>query len=130
MENPNKHEVFKIKYLEKIITIELSNVLNVIPDQIDKNIPFKEMGFESLMAKTMVIKLRKILSIEISPIIFWSFPTVIALAKEIFRMNTTILDQSHSEIEIESNDLPEDLSLLSDDEIAELLLKELGKTLK
>ena len=50
------------------------------PSAVDPNLPFPELGLDSMMSMTILREAKKLLGIELSLTMFWNNPTVASLA--------------------------------------------------
>lgn len=93
----------KSNAIDLIIRI-ISSVTGRPPHEIDLEVPFLQMGIESLQAVHIIDLLSKELKREISPALMFDFPTVLALAK--YLDTPAPLNFIHSKIVSESYQAP------------------------
>jgi acyl transferase domain-containing protein len=117
--------------VEALVTREVAHVLGLAPgDPIGRRDGFFDLGMDSLLSMELRNRLERALAVALAPTVAFDFPTVEALTGH---LATDVLALVPSRVSApapgpERPAVPEDLSALSDDDLAALLAAELGAT--
>ncbi|UGT42565.1 type I polyketide synthase [Nocardia yamanashiensis] len=117
---------------------QVAEVLGTTPNRIDPQIPFQESGLDSLTAIELRNRLETVFDAQLSAALFFACPTVETFADElcdrITADSTTSPGQVRSALtdhvpavppKVSESEVPEDLSGLTEDELAEMVAREL-----
>ncbi len=74
-----------IQHLEQWFVTRIAGALEIAPEEVDIDAPLSDHGIDSLSALTMTGELEKMLERKLPATLFWEYPTIARLSKQLAR---------------------------------------------
>ncbi|MFY0539570.1 acyl carrier protein [Nannocystis pusilla] len=69
--------------LDRFITTQVAEIVRIDPARVDRDLPFRQLGFDSLLGLELRNRLEAGLGITLSATLIWTWPTVQDLARHL-----------------------------------------------